>query len=455
MKKIRFLAIVLIVSGLGVVYARASKDTAAADKPTVIRVWTIHAHTKDEITQMVQKFNNGRGKDINVQIDYTIYGADYQQALDIAVNAGEEPEVFTPGDQQPMMVMSGRLLPWTEIPGIEDIIKAQEPYHIINKTIFDGVVYSVMLDQSVMGLHYNKDLLRRAGYSAPPKTWKEWEDACIAISKLEPGRIFGYAIPLQFIGFQSWMLEAAVVGSTGHFFYDFANTKYNFSDAAPYFESLRRIIDGGGMFPGIEGLDDDTMRAQFSAGNIGFIQGGSWNVGVLYDQFPATIEWDAAPLPVRDPSRVYATLANAGASYSVSAQVKTKGLVAAVGETIRVLCGDETQELLYTNAKTLPARQDIVARAKVPTRFQWNSFATANPVAIPMPAMPHNFISLEGQPYRTVFSQIITGMAPIGPTLADLDRRYNAALEKAFSDGKIKRSDFTDPSMAQKFRNVK
>jgi multiple sugar transport system substrate-binding protein len=402
--------------------------------------------------EMVAKFNNGRGKEVNIQIEYTVYGADYFQALDVAINAGEEPEIFVPSENTPQLIMAGRLLPWTEIPGIEDILKNQEPFHIRNSTIYNGVIYSVMQSQSVMGLHYNKELLSRAGFSAPPKTWKEFEDACIAISKLEPGRKFGYAIPLQFVGFPDWMLEAGIVGSTGHFFYDFTNAKYNFSDSAPYFESLRRIVEGGGMFPGIEGLDDDQMRAQFAEGNLGFIGGGSWNVGVFYDQFPSKVDWDVAPMPVRDPGRVYNSLANAGAAYSVSTKVRTSGLQAAVGEVIRVLCGDETQILLYSRAKDLPARQDIVARATPPTRYQWNSFIVGNPNAVPKPQMPHNFLPLEGLPYRPIFAQIITGMAPIESSLADLDRRYNAALEKAFSSGTINRADFTDPSIEQKFR---
>jgi multiple sugar transport system substrate-binding protein len=55
---------------------------------------------------------------------------------------------------------------------------------------------------------------------------------------------------------------------------------------------LQRINRAGGMFPGAETLSDDALRAQFAEGNIGMIMGsGSFDVGVLYDQFPAKVPW--------------------------------------------------------------------------------------------------------------------------------------------------------------------
>lgn len=461
MKKILVVSLALLLAALNgtSVFARGSRDsggTGAAPRPITIRVWSNDAHNREEFTQIIAKFNNGRGAEIGVQIDYTVYGADYQQALDIAVRAGDEPEIFKPGNQQAQHVIQGRLLKWTEVPGIETLLKNQEPFHIKNATVFGDTndIYSVALYQWVDGLHYNKDLLRRAGYSVPPKTWAEWEEACVTISQLEPGKIYGYAIPLGYSDYHNWMVHYPAIPSVGHYWYDYSTQKYNFSDFGPYLDLIRRLIDKKAMWPGIESLDDDQMRAQFAEGNLGFIIGGAWNVGVLYDQFPAKVAWGVMPFPVRDSGRAYATMSSAGNSYSISAQVKNKGqdFLKAVGEVINVFCGDELQGLLYTTAKNMPLRQDVIAKAAPPARPQWGEFAAANPQVVPVPILPDYFLQLEGANNFTVFSAIITGQADTGTALADLDRRYNAALERAFASGVIKKEDFTDPGFAQRFR---
>jgi ABC-type glycerol-3-phosphate transport system substrate-binding protein len=175
----------------------------------------------------------------------------------------------------PSHVLSGKLLSWDQLPGLEDVIQKHAPYDILNSTIIEGKRYSVCLYQWVTGMQYNKSLLQRADFSAPPKTLAEWEQACIAISKLEPGKTYGTALPLAFTDYANWQVQFPALPAVGHYIYNFSTQQYQFADYAPYFESLRRIIQGGGMFPGIESLDDDQMRAQFSEGNLGFIVGGA------------------------------------------------------------------------------------------------------------------------------------------------------------------------------------
>jgi hypothetical protein len=43
------------------------------------------------------------------------------------------------------------------------------------------------------------------------------------------------------------------------------------------------------------------------------------------------------------------------------------------------------------------------------------------------------------------------GNVPPGPTLQDLDRRYNAAFEDAVQKGTVNRATYVDPNLPQKF----
>jgi ABC-type glycerol-3-phosphate transport system substrate-binding protein len=426
---------------------------------TTIRVWTNDAHNKAEFDQLVEKFNSGVGAQKGIKVEYTVYGSDWQTAMNMAMESNREPEMMKTFTNYENYVNAGRMLAWNEIPGIEDILKNQAPYHRNQSTLFNGVPYSVTLYGWFSGFHYNKSLIQRAGYSAPPKTWAEFEEAAIKISKLEPGKIYGYAMPLVWSpDFTTWMTEYAATNSVGHMYWNFTEGKYQFADFAPYFEMLARIRDGGAMFPGMENLSDDQQRAQFAAGNIGFIGGAGWNVGVLYEQFPfqPLDGWDYAPLPVRDLNTQYAVPVNAGASYVVSAQVKNdKDKLNKIGEVIKLFCGDETQMLMFTNGKHVPLRGDIAAKAAPAERFQYSNYGKSAPWQVTMPASPTNYITPEGADRVAVIGQILTGQiktADIRNALLDLDKRMNAAFDQAVTRGQIKREDFIDPTFETRLK---
>jgi multiple sugar transport system substrate-binding protein len=379
--------------------------------------------------------------------------------MNMAMETGREPDMFKGFTGFENYVVGGKMLPWTEIPGIQDILKNQEPYHLNQNTLFNGVPYSVVLYGWFSGLHYNKALLRRAGISAPPKTWAEFEDAAIKISKLDPGKIYGYAMPLVWTpDFTTWMTEFMATNSIGHMYCNFTDGKFQFADFAPYFEVLSRIRDAGAMFPGMESLSDDQQRAQFAAGNIGFIGGAGWNVGVLYDQFPfqPSDGWDYAPLPVRDPNNTYAVPVAAGSSYYVSAQVKNdKEKLSKIGEVIKLFCGDDTQMLMFSAGKHVPMRADVAAKAAPAQRPQWTSYGRSAARQVTMPQSPIERLAVEGADRVAVIAQILTGQiktADIRAAMVDLDRRYNAAFEQAVTRGQIKRADFIDPSFETRLK---
>ncbi|MDR2745937.1 MAG: extracellular solute-binding protein, partial [Treponema sp.] len=226
------LALLLAVSALAVAGGRSSGNSGSSSgSVTTIRVWTNDAHNKLEVDQLVEKFNAGIGAQQGIKVEYTVYGADWDTAMNMALDTGREPELFKGVSNIPNFRLQGKLLPWKEIPGIDDVLKAQESYHINQSSVYDGDVYSVVLYGWSTGFHYNKGLLQRIGFSGPPKTWAEFEDAVIKISKLEPGKIYGYALPLAWSpAFREWIIEYAAASSIGHPYYNATQGKYQFVD---------------------------------------------------------------------------------------------------------------------------------------------------------------------------------------------------------------------------------
>jgi multiple sugar transport system substrate-binding protein len=449
------LGISMMVMAIGSSQAGAATGSGGV---TTITVWSNDAGSEAGHRPIIERFNSTTGAQRGIRVDYTIYGADWQTAMNVAMETNREPDMMKTFTNFEQYIEAGRMLPWTEIPGIEDILRAQEPYARNQNSVFNGVTYSVVWNGWYSGFHYNKSLVQRAGFAAPPRTWAEFEQQAIAIARLEPGRIYGYAMPLVWSpDFTTWMTEYFAASSIGHLYWNFTEGRFQFADFTPYFEMLGRIRDAGAMFPGMESLSDDQQRAYFADGRIGFIGGAGWNVGVLYDQFPFgggasgspanPSGWDYAPMPVQNLNTSYAVPVSAAASYVVSAKVRNdRDKLNKIGEVIRLFVGDETQISMFNAGYFMPIRPDIVSRGS-PQRQQFISFGQSATRLITMPTGPTTRITPEGADRVAVIGQILTGQIPvtgIRAALEDLDRRYNAAFDQAVSRNQLVRANFID-----------
>jgi len=269
-------------------------------------------------------------------------------------------------------VQEGAILPLSDLPEWfrQSTLKDYEPYHVSGLSIFNGVPYTLIwASGGYSAMAYNVPLLRQAGLNEPPKTWAEFEQACIAISKVSPGKTFGTYMPLKYANWATAYLGPTMTPSYGKFWFDYTNPKYIFSDFADFFEMYQRIREAGAMFPGMESLDDDTGRAQFAEGNIGIILvNPSFNVGVLYDQFPAKMEWKIAPIPVKDANTRYNVMGATATTLVVSKKAREERLLEETARVLAYFVSDEVAGTLYTNGKDLPMNPRVIRNA--PTQQQ-------------------------------------------------------------------------------------
>jgi multiple sugar transport system substrate-binding protein len=370
----------------------------------------------------------------------------------VAISAGEEAELYSSDPLTPQLVKEKKIVPLTELPNFKDVLDSYDSYQVEGITKFDGVPYIIPFRQNVYGMAYNKDMMARIGFSGPPKTWDEFEKACVAISKLGPGKTFGTAIPLKMGGFVEAYCMSSIIPSIGHFQFDVTTGRYKFADMDFYFDMFNRLREAKALFPGLESLDDDSARAQFSEGNIGFIFGGSYNVGVWYDQFPAKVNWDVAQYPVKDISSAYNGYSTLGGLIVVSQRCRTQGVLDKAGEVLRLLASDEMRKATFTTGKDIPTKTDLLKTAAPSDRPQWNSYASVNANFVVRPPYPDQFFTIEGDNIENIFSRMLLGVTPPVQGLADLEKRYNEALDRAVSRGAINLKNFMDPSAAAKFK---
>jgi multiple sugar transport system substrate-binding protein len=457
MKKVIWFIVCLALAGAGFVSAGGGRQSSQGIAGVVktITVWSNDAHNKPEVVAAVEKFNKEEGAQRGIYIDYTVYGSDYYTALDLAISAGEEPHIYKITSKLPQLVQMESIIPLTDLPDWfkQSTLKAYEPFHISGQSTFGGVPYTINWAISSYGtLAYNVPLLRQAGFNEPPKTWAEFEQMCIAVSKVNPGKTFGTYMPLKYSNYAVFYVGGTLAPSYGKFWFDFTTGKYCFSDFVEYFEMYQRIRNAGAMFPGIESLDDDTARAQFAEGNIGFILiNPSFNVGVLYDQFPAKMEWKIVQAPVRDPNTRYNVMGTPGGNRVISKKARDENLLEEVARVYAYLFSDEVIGNLYSNGKDLPINPDVVKKATPSKIQQWNDLAAFAAGTVLRPNYPDATFTVEGDDVNTAFGKILTG-GNARQILTDMDRRFNAALERALAQGTIKREDFIKPEIEQQFR---
>ena len=156
--------------------------------------------------------------------------------------------------------------------------------------------YAFPFTKSAVGLWYNLDLIKAAGYDAPPKTWDEFEEMAIAI-KEKTGK-GGYAYYESASTFDAWLYSrgAEQLNSDG------TEATFNGPEAVAALEMMIRMIDAGGAWKP-EGSYAD--QAEFGKGEAAFTMSstsGTYYYGkAIKDSGDLVKEWGQTIIPQSDP----------------------------------------------------------------------------------------------------------------------------------------------------------
>jgi multiple sugar transport system substrate-binding protein len=427
-------AIVLVLAVLimsAPLFAGGSSDKKAASGVTKVRVWSDNASEKVIREAQIAGFNAGRGKELGIEIEYTLYGTNFYDVLRLALQSGEAPDLFRAnGTYINEQVGANYIMPITDLPGGQQIVDQYKGELVVNNHIFNGKVYTLPYNITTYKLVVNKDIFDKAGITKLPTTWTEVREAAKIITQKGNGEYYGYALGLQSL----WTLNSYFLRqnapNVGHVGFDNEKLQFDFSGHLPAVDAIMGMIDDGTVFPGYEGLDADQMRAQFAAGRVGMIFGASFDVGVYNDQFPANFNW----IPIDGPS-----FSPSGAPYKSVVEATNLLVVSAkstnldkVAEVFKFFYSDENMAEMYENGLYIPYRNQAIALAKKqPEARGFTEFADVPQKLILLP-MPDTQIEFEGLAFREVIARYFSKSYREGAVavFADLDKRYNDALSK-------------------------
>lgn len=447
-KKLVLALLVLALLVPGALFATGSAEPGGG-KVEVVKLFSSVGAWKALLEKEIADWNASVGKEKGIRIDIETNIDKYSEVLTIALESGNHPDIYYIDGRVDQCVTKG----WAK--AIEDIKGGKEwleGYKGMLKPIrhqYEGKTYTVPFEFLPIKLAYNKDLFKKAGIvdasgaAKPPATWKEMVADAKKITEVGKGVEYGYGFTYAWVAGFRRLLVKAYIPSVGHFWFDHRTGKYDFSAFAPAFEYLLQMKKDGSLFPGPESIQIDPIRAQFSAGNVGMITAPAYDVGVYNDQFPAKCDWGIAELPVDDVNAPrYKTPSLERAAWGISSKV-SKEREAKVFEAYKFLFSDASMARLYKECAFIPYKPEIVKLAgEVKPKVGFKEFSANLQNDYGVFPFPDALVTVEGRTYNQVMESIFIGQTPIKEGLADLDKRYNKALDDAVKEGKIKLANY-------------
>jgi multiple sugar transport system substrate-binding protein len=256
-----FMAVVLLLSAVGC----QAKSTG----PVTIRVLTMEqaGPTVDEMNAIVAEFNKAN-PDIKVEIEYVAYDALHDKITTAMASNPPAYDVFLVDDiWYAEFGKAGYSLDVTDritkdmhdkvFPAAWDI------------TTVNGKVYGMpwLLDEKYF--YYNEDLLKQAGFNAPPKTWEEM----LAQAKvLKDKGIVEYPIVWSWGQYEAAICDwvTLLYGNGGTLMDDKGAPAFNNAAGVKTLSWMVQTVDDGYTNPASVSYVEEDVRNVFSQGKAAF-----------------------------------------------------------------------------------------------------------------------------------------------------------------------------------------
>lgn len=417
-----------------------SAETKGDGEKTVIKVWSKDRHDATYVQKKIDEYNASNTD--NIQVDYQLYTDNYVQAVDMAVQSGELPDILVEQDQMfDKYVNEGQ---WANLYDYMDDDMKEYFKDVIypGYNELDGKLYFISTCGTTCRLFYNKEIFERVGLTEPPKTLEEVVEYAKKItSELSGEGIYGFAENMK--SASSGLQRSMCIGlerETGLVRgYDFAKGEYDFSSWADSLKLWTELLSDECAFPGCESLDIDPLRTQFAAGKIGMYMSYSHaEPGVYQNQFPMdSSKWDCAPIPTVGGKAAGKQYFTGTCGYVLNAKSPN---VEKAFQVYRDIFADEDYLVGYYEGgfgvSILPA---VIEKAKPSEDFQNKEWLLINDIDALLPKPPHNAFAsgmvVEGEDMYKTCESIYYGGAEIESALKDLTERYNKAYEAAIQNG--------------------
>ena len=284
----------------------------------------------------------------------------------------------------------------------------------------DGKLYGVPWYVDTRVLFYRRDLLRQAGFAAPPRSWDEWRQMLAAIAAQGDADRAGILLPLNEV---EPLLALALQqgdpvlrddGRWGNF------ESAGFRRALAFY--VQMFERGWARRLGTTAISN--VWNEFGRGRFVFYVSGPWNIGELQRRLPAAAQdsWMTAPLPGPDGPGT----SIAGGSSLVVFRASPRKVAA--WRLVEFLSQPAVQRRFHALTGDLPPRRATWADAQLAADEHARAFREQLERVTPVPKVPE--WERVANEMRLVAERVVYGHLTVEGAAAELDGRTGRILEK-------------------------
>lgn len=417
--------------------AEKTEAKKTSDGKTEVRIWTMDRHDANFWTAKFDEYNKTNTD--NIHVSYEIYTDNYWQAVDMAFQTGEAPDVMKFDNPFVKYINQGRYVDLLTFmtPEDKELVKSVmfEGHNYI-----DGHLYYIPSGNTCHRLFYNTAIFKRLGL-AVPTTLEEMVACAKTITEQLSGEgIYGFAANLKnptsaFKRSLEPMAELSTNLDTG---YNFETGRYEFEKYEKVLTLWKEMMKYS--FPGCESLDIDPLRSQFAAGKIGmYISYTHAEPGVYANQFPMEEgqDWGCAALPVQGGKAIGKSYFNMTPSFLINKD--SKNVDAAWKAYHAVLLNVENLKEHFEQGLGISLLPEVIKSANMGEKYKEFPALLKSDNDGLWPLTPESKYSgdfiVEGTSYYDTFASMVFGQTDIKSGLKDLSARYNKALDGALKQG--------------------
>lgn len=301
---------------------------------------------------------------------------------------------------------------------------------IEKKNYFEGIWNTNVIGKTVYGipwyvdtrlLFYRKDILARAGYELPPKTWEEWLDCSNKIKSLSSSQKRKYGVFFSLI-YNDWAVPVILIlANEGRLLKD-ADCYGAFDDPATM-EALRFYMTFFKDSLAVRSMTEVSNLYQgFSDGLFAMMITGPWNVNELRKRAPELRgEWSTAQVPA---NKNFNSIAG-GSSLVIFNN--TKHPIAA-WKFIEFLSQPEIQIEFFQLTRDLPAVKAAWNAGEIHRDQEMAAFYTQLENVVPTPKIAEwEQVAVKIQEH---LEQVIFGRITLEKAVENLNKDVDRILEK-------------------------
>lgn len=453
MKKGLCIVIGVLIFTLALAGCGGNSSQSSTQKVTEINIWSGDGGNQEFLMAEVEEYNRTTGVQKGIKINLSIYGDSFKNVYELAHSSDQAPELHSVVGNYVALAEKGWVIPVTDLPGGQEFVSNYDLDFIKSSWgMYNNKIYGVPYAVTTYKMVYNKDLFLKAGIAdengnaKAPETWADVINYANTITQQGNGIEYGIALPMKWGAFWKSGCIFPLSSSIGAMYFDQKKGAFNMEAYAPVFtEYLLKIKADKSYFPGPEGLDNDTARAQFAAGKVGMILAASYDVGVYNEQFPAQCDWGVCDVPYLDINNKYMQYASVSLSPVLISNSALRNDPEKVMQVYEWFCGKEMLKKLYKREIIIPAHQDVIESVGISSdKKGFAEFSNYKNAAIALPR-PDQVVP-EGDTMQDVFMKIWMGILPdVNSALRDLDNRFNMKYTEMIGNGDLNPQDYLFP----------